>query len=237
MAAAELYVCPLCSASFPTLKLYVSHLRVLHSKDPAFHILCDVGGCREVFRAFSAFSSHVYRHHRSDMGIVESKAPSLPQSLTSDRTEQTDVDPTETMECDSRQENVFLLAPSSHTQGDDSQMPGTSASEANDVVMAAKMLLQLREGHQVSQVAISEVVAGCRLLCSQALDNFKRDITIASQANDGEGEDLSIILNRDYDPFRNIDTNYRFEKFCIDHLGCLVNLNVHAWLFMQLNNV
>ena len=224
MAAVGLYVCPLCSASFPTLKLYVSHLRVLHSKDPAFNILCGVGGCREVFRTFSAFSSHVYRHHRCDMGIVESVPPSLPQSPTSDRTEQTDAAPTETMEYDSQQQNGFMpLAPLAHTHGDDPQMPGTSASDTNDVVTAAKMLLQLREGHQVSQVAISEIVAGCRLLCSRALDNLKRDITTALQTNDPEGKELSVILNREYDPFQSIDTNYRFEKFCVDHLGCLVS--------------
>ncbi len=61
------------------------------------------------------------------------------------------------------------------------------------------------------------------MLCSRALDNLKRDITTALQTNDPEGKELSIILNREYDPFQSIDTNYRFEKFCVDHLGCLVS--------------
>ena len=59
MATPGLYLCPLCSSPSPTLKLYVSHLRVMHSKDPSFSILCGVGGCREVFRTFSAFNSHI----------------------------------------------------------------------------------------------------------------------------------------------------------------------------------
>ena len=68
------YTCPLClvkpnngtrpiankyhegkvTSSSTTLKLYVSHLRVVHAKDPKFSIICGVAGCREVFRAFSA---------------------------------------------------------------------------------------------------------------------------------------------------------------------------------------
>ena len=63
------YTCRFCSSLHATLREYVSHLRVIHAKDPKFNLMCVVGNCREVFRAFSAFSSHVYRRHRSVMGM------------------------------------------------------------------------------------------------------------------------------------------------------------------------
>ena len=65
------YSCQLCRVSTPTLKLYVSHLRVMHAKDEAFNVLCGVNDCREVFRTFSAFNSHIYRHHRVKVGISQ----------------------------------------------------------------------------------------------------------------------------------------------------------------------
>ena len=63
--------CQICGLILLTLKLYVSHLRLVHAKDPAFSIMCGVSGCREVFRAFSAFSSHIYRHHRKAIGVAQ----------------------------------------------------------------------------------------------------------------------------------------------------------------------
>ena len=179
-----LYSCPLCSSPSPTLKLYVSHLRVLHSKDPLFSILCGVRGCREVFRTFSAFNSHIYnRHHRSDMGITAAEASRPPTLDLTDATSGTDQ--TERMECeeqDSQQDVGPLSTPLAHSSN---RM--RSSTEFDGTVMAAKMLLQLREDHRVSQVAISEVVSGVRTLCNQALDNLKADIVAALQTSGPEG--------------------------------------------------
>ena len=231
MAQPCLYTCPLCGSPSTTLKLYVSHLRVRHSKDPAFNVFCGVGGCREVFRTFSAFSSHIYRHHRADMSILRSEAPDITRTPTLNLTNSTLVaDQLERMEVeeydDSLEKNDSLL--STLIPGCDdsnhSQFPGTSASVMNATMVAAKLLLRLREGHQVSQVAISEVISGCRLLCNQALDNLKGDVVKALKTSGDEEKQLSLVLNANYDPFENIDTNYLFEKFCVDHLGCLVSL-------------
>ena len=164
-----LYSCPLCSSPSLTLKLYASHLRVLHSKDPLFSILCGVRGCLEVFRTFSAFNSPIYRHHRSDMGITAAEASGPPPLDLTDATSGTDQ--TERMECeeqDNQQEVGPLPTPLAHSSN---RM--RSSTEFDGTVMAAKMPLQLREDHRVSQVAISEVVSGVRTLCNQALDNLK----------------------------------------------------------------
>ena len=165
----------------------------MHSKDPSFNILCGIGGCQEVFRTFSAFNSHVYRHHRSDLGMT-TDAPiiSLPQtydlggpSLLSG--------PEETMECEEQpiesQQEADDPVPLPHTSSEHA----LHASEFDRTVMAAKMLLQLREGCQVSQVAMSEIVSSCRSICSQALDSLNHDIVTAIKACDPEREvDLSL---------------------------------------------
>ena len=61
MASSTIVVdCPMCGVPSPSIKCYVSHLRSFHGNDPNFNVMCSLGGCREVFRAFAAFNSHVY---------------------------------------------------------------------------------------------------------------------------------------------------------------------------------
>ena len=69
--------------------------------------------------------------------------------------------------------------------------------------VSAQMLLELREGHQVSQAALRDVVSGCRLLCSQALNMLKRDM-IAALGSSNEFKGTSTIASIDlegYDQF------------------------------------
>ena len=52
----------------------------------------------------------------------------------------------------------------------------TTSASSDQSLLAAQMLLQLREGHQVSQVALADVVSGCRMLCTQALSMLMKDV-------------------------------------------------------------
>ena len=226
MAAYTSFLCPLCSFSSTTLKLYVSHLRVVHAKDPKFSIICGVAGCREVFRAFSAFNSHIYRHHRCEVGVDQVgkgnpfTADPLPESMSlpSTRCEHESF-------CDTFTETTYLA--SADNMQSTSCRQSVHASECDRTVSAAKMLLELREGHQVSQVAIADV-ANCRQLCNEAVDALKTDLLAALNAGGKSAECIELVLKQEYDPFRDIATNHRFEKFCVDHLGCLVSVYV-AW--------
>lgn len=69
--------CPLCDALSLNLRAYISHLRLVHFNDPSFDIMCGISDCREVFRAFAAFSSHVYRHHRLALGLGSDQSDSV----------------------------------------------------------------------------------------------------------------------------------------------------------------
>ena len=43
----------------------------MHSKDSSFCIVCNIEGCRHVFKTFTAYNSHIYRHHRTALGLDE----------------------------------------------------------------------------------------------------------------------------------------------------------------------
>lgn len=158
--------CPMCRAPSPTLKLYVSHLRLVHAKDPKFHIMCGVDSCREVFRTFSAFNSHVYRHHRTaltrDQSVVNetseaSESASSPLPID-------DFFP-EISSHDDEDEDPLVSLSANPPERD-----GMTARQHLQAVTSAKFVLELREGHQVPQVAISNVTSGCTTLCKQAVE-------------------------------------------------------------------
>ena len=62
----SLNTCPLCSDfHVQTYKLWLGHLRHVHSHDPNFHVTCGIESCPATFKNFSTLYSHVYRKHRS----------------------------------------------------------------------------------------------------------------------------------------------------------------------------
>ena len=219
------YACPLCIRFCGCLKNYVGHLRVSHGKERSFHVMCGVSGCREVFRTFSAFNSHIYRHHRVEIGIVpsDSGTPGINHPMEPDLISQS-------TSCTNDQEvEVFDF---------DVPSPGKDATPVSPQTIsgsmeAAKMLLKLREGHQVSQAALGDVISSCRLLCTQALKSFRTDI-VASLGSSVEGKISEIDLDC-YDPFQHIDSNYLFEKFCTENLGCLVSSHCTKLIYSVYN--
>lgn len=211
MATKELK-CPICGLILLTLKLYVSHLRLVHAKDTNFNIMCGVSGCREVFRAFSAFNSHVYRHHRDAIGVATIQDSTLGHSSSS-------------------------AAPVQHgsdyeIESDSPVMPSVSATTAvtcdihvvSDVrKKAAKFLLSLRDGRQISQAALTDVITGCKDLCQHTIMAIKEKIEHRLVETGVELPGLFDIFDADCNPFYGVHTNHLLERFCIDHLGCLVS--------------
>ena len=228
--ATDVMDCPLCGSPSLNFRLYVSHLRLVHAKDQCFNIMCGVDACREVFRTFSAFNSHVYRHHRNRFGtgVDDSVATAAEQ-----RPAPSLVMPMEAFLSDTEQ-HCALAGDSDDELGSSPvvEKPDTNCQYLQ-AVTSAKFLLKLREGHQVSQVAIADVTTGCKTLCKQAVDMLKQGIE-TSLAKAGINIEsipgLTDVLNCDPDPFVCVDTNYRFEKFCVENLGCLVS-HVHTYMY------
>lgn len=167
--------------------------------------------------AFSAFNSHVYRHHRAALGMC------VEQLVTSEASSQPEPDVYADDLYDSSA-TAELLAPGSvsdvmYRSGYDhcDSSEETSCSITDE---AARFLLQLREGCQLSQAAILDVITGCKILCSGVADRYKASIT-AALASAGISSDaipsLSVALEESPSPFHGIDSNYLFEKYCVDN--------------------
>ena len=56
-------VCPLCTFEACSFAVILSHLRLVHSNDVNFSVICGLGGCATTSKSFSALYSHIYRHH------------------------------------------------------------------------------------------------------------------------------------------------------------------------------
>ena len=116
-----------------------------------------------------------------------------------------------TTNCNSEEEQSFT---------DDHDVPEIKSGA--QIIPAAKFLLQLREGHQIAQVAIANIVAGTRTLCKNTADEVKAEVvkTLSDAGVCYESiPGLQEVLDKDYDHFRCIDTNYLYEKFCLEHFG------------------
>lgn len=166
------------------------------------------------------------------MGIQEDCSNSLPTLNDMGNSAEVAIANDSDMECEEPciQHEVSINTPPDLACPLSSQLSQVSVqcSELDRKVAAAKVILQLREGHQISQVAIAEIIQSCRSLCKQAVDEVKSEIVEALRKSGpgSESECLSTVLEKQYDPFENIDTNYLFEKFCVEHLGCNVSNSI-----------
>ena len=217
MATSNAIQCPLCEQFAPTLPLYISHLRLVHSKDRSFSVVCGIGGCKEVFGAFSGLNTHVYRHHRAALGLEHPLVSAMSASLAA-------FEPTD---CDFDAIDVG--------SGPNTDLDWSEASVAEQPCSksyppgfsAARFILQLRDGRQVTQVALAEIKEGCNKLCNEAVKELQIDIKDKLESAGIDCDTVSGLnesLYKEVDLFANIGSNYLFEKFCIDHFGYLVSI-------------
>lgn len=120
---------------------------------------CSAEGCFQTFRTVSAYSSHVHRSHREQLGL------SVPQ---------------ETNEHDQRSSTFeyrfgkYPVGPDEiqytiwHNLGTDSLHPQREA---------AKFLLKLKEVRHVSERTIGDVITGCKFLLSDSLSVVKASLS------------------------------------------------------------
>ena len=97
----------------------------------------------------------------------------------------------------------------------------------------AEFLLMFTEGKQVSQVALDEIVKGCRNICEQTVSRTKeRVLCVLNQAgvNVADIPGLEESLSYSSDPFESIDTAYLREKFYKTHFNFMVRLSINILL-------
>ena len=66
------FACPFCpSFSLATYRMWIGHLRHVHSHDPNFFVTCGINSCPSTFREFTTLYSHVYRKHRDMLELKQ----------------------------------------------------------------------------------------------------------------------------------------------------------------------
>ena len=212
--ATNIIQCPLCGYQVLKLQQLVSHLRLVHSGDPNFELVCGIGGCQQEFHAFSAFSSHVYRSHRAALGLL-TEDPSDKESPSSSQQEVIVAD------------NEMDCGDAVYSNWEEIYNPVLLHSEPEQQLAAAKFLLGLKENKHISQTAIDDVVSGCGILISGMVNSLKvivqRKLVDAGVAN-AVIEDINDAISELPDPFSGLQTAYLQNKFYKDHFHYVVSL-------------
>lgn len=162
-------------------------------------------------------SCHVYRHHRVALGLE--RAPVVDTGNEAKADDQ--ADPVFVPD-DEPPDFMNSLNNGCFTTTVDALACSSSTPNKSIDVSAAKFLLHMREGRQVSQVAITDIIVGCNTLCNQALKEFQTKLRSDIMNAGIECSQLpsladSVNINLC------VKSNYLFEKFCMEHFGCLVS--------------
>lgn len=214
--------CLLCGTFSPGMKMYVSHLRLVHQQDPNFFISCPVTGCNKTFRAFPAFNTHVYRLHRNLLGLKPKY----------------DINEDIQMNSELRVREVF---PEEHETGntndgiyDDCALTAVEQTVSSDQssiqLEQAKFLLMLREEKHVSQTAINTIVKHCRVLCKCTHDSLVERIRNLLPHTSTNPDDIATISEEldkaSPDFFNGVDSGHLLESFAKRHMNYIVSDSV-----------
>ena len=160
-AGAEPLSCQLCGFLSPTLRIHVSHLRQVHSKDNPFSVICGIQHCRQQFSTFGAYNSHVYRMHRNSLqlNVHMNVVGSSDKQNSSERLEITSSE-TSTLE-EVYQGPAYQFENCDHPeelQYDVWNLLGVDQDRQQRE--SATFLLKLKEVCNVSERTVSEVITG-----------------------------------------------------------------------------
>ena len=84
--------CPLCTACFASVSIFLSHLRLIHASEAGFQISCGLQGCQRTFNNFHTYRNHVYSMHDLS-GLDGTFAGSNNPSATTDSTDLDNTNP------------------------------------------------------------------------------------------------------------------------------------------------
>lgn len=218
MAKSTVVPCSLCGYLSPNLPKHVSHVRHVHKEDCDLKLPCCFGECKKNFQTTSAFSTHVYRYHREEMDLSPRAGSGELRSF-----DQVDDSPSKGIYQDA------MIDSSDNILAE----PGFTFIEYDPLEnkkMNAKFLLKLTEGRRLTQVALSDVIQGCRDICARTAIQVKQNITASLTES---GMDSSVIDDKQIsmlyeDPFDGLTTPYIRHKFIEEHFNYVVSDHCRA---------
>ena len=149
--------CTFCNFIAPTLSLWLSHVRAVHSTVEEFEIEC----CGINYNKCSSFVSHVYRKHRNELASTNVTKSGEYSNSTTDNAQ------------DISESAVSVDATSTSTLIHHTVDQLLQVDHETQKKESALFLLHLKEGKCLSQSAVNEVVYASQRLSSIPLDVHK----------------------------------------------------------------
>ena len=214
--------CQLCCYLSPNIRTHISHIRQVHSNCRGFSLLCGIEQCSRQFTTFGAYNSHVYRVHRSVLGLdIPTNAftsGDLQGSSSSNnlQLEENEMGPAFCFEDHNPPEEI---------QYDVWHLLGVDRDKQTKETAA--FLLKLKEICNVSERTIGEVIAGYRGLLTKSLSVAKasvKDVLGNADICMSDVNGLDHVFTSIPDVFEGLDTTYKQEKYFKDHFHLLVRI-------------
>ena len=204
------FVCVLCSLRSPTLSLWMSYVRLVHSSDENVSISCPVNECDAVYTKINSVLSHIYRRHRNSI-VCPSTSP-VPNVLSYSVDEV--ITPGTSMDLslpDAISHDVDILL-----QRDEHERKKKSCL----------FLMHLKEERMISQAAIQDVVSGCQDVLEHTVGHLKAAVShkLSECGLDASYIDgVASVFQDGINPFAGVESQYLQEKFIAQELGCIVS--------------
>lgn len=192
------FYCKYCPYYCSSWKVHMRHTFECHSSTPNFLYPCEVSGCTQTFKTFSAISSHLQRRHPCDWTQLEGGTG----CDTGNGSGQAGA----LLHCDEDDFSEEVIATNSHLLAQKS---------------TALLLLTLKERHRLTQTAVNFSVGQIKQMFLHVLDDVKASV----KGRLGNSE-VDIAECFDVDPFRGLDTEYLQTKFYREHFNLVVSLHI-----------
>lgn len=205
----SIFVCSLCGARSRSLSLWMSHLCQVHSNEDDLSLKCPFHDCPAVYSYVNSLCSHIYRKHQErGTGQASGASSSFIPLISSN----------ESAPLQSSVDNVGAM--------EESIMEELSLHKIVDSSLERKrksclFLMQLKEERMLTQVAIDDVVGGCKDLVSHALHSVRSQVSRVPPQNATEIYD---ILEEVSNPFEGLETAYLQDKFILKEMECIVRI-------------
>ncbi len=203
-------VCQLCSARSTSLSLWMSHLRQVH-QCANISLPCPVDKCSAVYSKVNSLCSHIYRVHK-DVTAVSSCQESSSSSMAF---------------FSPHQESNFIF---------DLSLPESVSHDVDQLLCrdadvqkkkSSLFLMQLKEERMLSQVAINDVLTGCKEVFQHTICRLRAGMSQKLSEAGIDSTEISgfdSVFNEITDPFFGLETVYLQDKFISQELGCIVSL-------------
>ena len=200
------FTCPLCYSqrAFQTFANFLRHVTTYHQNDSDFRIVCSLGPtCGTLYRTFSAYKSHVYRHHRVELHPIRPNARDIPSydddpqqtetdevigSNSTDDLMDRDSDTSDTAECERADESDSDWDQMANLLKSHGSQDGHERTLRDLIKLFVLFLLQLREDfflpkhtmNMITNYIISLIERLQALLLKSAVDCPLRDLSSTS---------------------------------------------------------